>query len=166
MILKKLSWVPSFILMVIIFLYSAKPVDSSNASSMTIANKVITMYESITDKQIPVEIREARLEFVNHIVRKGAHVAEYALLAFTIAFHLWIRMKRDLQLFLLSVLFAAIYAATDEFHQIFVPGRGPQVKDVFIDTAGATLGAFLFCLLITLITKRTNKKEMRRQITP
>jgi VanZ family protein len=33
-----------------------------------------------------------------------------------------------------------LYAASDEVHQIFIPGRGAQVKDVLIDSAGAFVG--------------------------
>jgi VanZ family protein len=35
---------------------------------------------------------------------------------------------------------AVLYAATDEFHQNFVPNRTGSLKDVGIDTAGALLG--------------------------
>ena len=38
----------------------------------------------------------------------------------------------------LSIVF--LYAASDEFHQIFVPTRTPLVSDVFIDTAGGAIG--------------------------
>ena len=34
-------------------------------------------------------------------------------------------------------VFAVLYAASDEFHQSFVPTRGPSVKDVMLDAAGA-----------------------------
>ena len=36
------------------------------------------------------------------------------------------------------------YAATDEFHQIFVPTRTPAVHDVVIDTLGGAAGLFCF----------------------
>ena len=40
---------------------------------------------------------------------------------------------------------------TDEIHQIFVPGRGPSVTDVAIDTVGALLGVlsvWAFCRFV------------------
>jgi VanZ family protein len=37
-------------------------------------------------------------------------------------------------------LIAILYAATDEFHQSFTPGRTPRVTDVMIDAAGAAMG--------------------------
>jgi VanZ family protein len=48
----------------------------------------------------------------------------------------------------LSVVF--LYAATDEFHQIFVPNRSPMFSDVCIDTCGGAvaliaLWIFIYC---------------------
>jgi VanZ family protein len=43
-----------------------------------------------------------------------------------------------------------LYAASDEFHQLFVPGRSGEVKDVLIDSAGAVTGALLFYLALRL----------------
>jgi VanZ family protein len=37
-------------------------------------------------------------------------------------------------------LLAALYAASDELHQRYTPGRGPHVFDVGIDSIGAALG--------------------------
>lgn len=49
----------------------------------------------------------------------------------------------------LAILASALYACTDEFHQLFVPGRTGQIFDVFVDTLGATFG----CLLVLGILK-------------
>jgi VanZ family protein len=40
----------------------------------------------------------------------------------------------------LPLLLAALNGATDETHQIFVPGREASVRDVLLDTCGAGLG--------------------------
>ena len=37
--------------------------------------------------------------------------------------------------------FCILYAASDEIHQLFVPGRGAQFRDVMIDFSGAILGS-------------------------
>ena len=79
------------------------------------------------------------------IARKGAHLTEYAVLALL----LWRALRkpikndprpwnwREARLVLLSV---ALYAASDEFHQLFVASREAAVHDVFIDTAGGATG--------------------------
>ena len=46
----------------------------------------------------------------------------------------------DIRKWRLIWLLAILYAASDEFHQSFVPGRGPSVIDVGIDAIGAGLG--------------------------
>jgi VanZ family protein len=40
-----------------------------------------------------------------------------------------------------AALFAIIYGATDELHQLFVPGRNADLYDVFADGIGGLLGA-------------------------
>ena len=44
---------------------------------------------------------------------------------------------------LAALLIAAAYSATDEYHQLFVPGRGGSPKDVLLDSGGALLGQIL-----------------------
>ncbi len=42
-----------------------------------------------------------------------------------------------------AVFLVALYAASDEVHQLFVPNRQASVVDVMIDTTGAVLGVGL-----------------------
>jgi VanZ family protein len=44
----------------------------------------------------------------------------------------------------LSVAVSALYAASDEFHQIYTPGRTATVRDVVLDVIGALLGAVAY----------------------
>ena len=67
------------------------------------------------------------------ILRKGAHMTEYGLLAL-----LWwraLRTKRPLP----GAAIAVAYSATDEFHQTFVTGRHGTPTDVLIDAIGVTI---------------------------
>jgi len=77
------------------------------------------------------------------VLRKLAHATEYALLAFFVLraeaaghhqHHPWALLAG-------AWLVATLYAITDEWHQSFVPGRGPAVLDVILDSSGALLGA-------------------------
>ena len=84
-------------------------------------------------------------DFLNISVRKCAHVVEYAILAY-----LWFRSlhtsdERFTRNVFLSVIFSVLYAASDEWHQSFVPSRDGTVTDVIWDATGAVLmGGFLF----------------------
>ncbi|WP_018131218.1 VanZ family protein [Effusibacillus pohliae] len=76
------------------------------------------------------------LEF---FIRKAAHVSEYAILTF-----LWIRTLAYTSLtrckiLLASACIALLYAASDEWHQTFVPGRTGHPIDVAVDSLGIAL---------------------------
>ena len=70
------------------------------------------------------------------ILRKLAHVTEYAVLGFLLA--------RAVRRPAVAVLLAAGYAVTDEVHQTFVEGRHGAPRDVAIDAFGALVGALLW----------------------
>ena len=145
--------------MIIIFLFSAKPAVNSAESSRTIANAVLNIAENFIDPTLVQEDRDGILNSVDHIVRKTAHFMEYAALAFAFEFHYWITKRKGSRYVFLPILFSALYAASDEFHQLFVPGRSGELKDVMIDTAGAVTGAFLFYFLLILIERIKNNQE-------
>jgi VanZ family protein len=75
------------------------------------------------------------------LVKKGGHMIGYALLG--AAFLRGLANKKSINkgTLILAIILSALYAASDEFHQSFTPGRTPSVSDVGIDTFGATLGA-------------------------
>jgi VanZ family protein len=84
---------------------------------------------------------------VHFLVRKTAHLTEYAMLAGLLFRALrgwigrfWLRA---------AAAFAPTLAiaAADEFHQSFVPSRTPSLGDVFIDYAGAVVG-IVICRIV------------------
>jgi VanZ family protein len=70
------------------------------------------------------------------ILRKAAHLTEYAILGLL----LLRALGREGAAFLLG----AAYALTDEIHQHFVHGRHASPVDVAIDSTGVLLGILLF----------------------
>lgn len=82
-------------------------------------------------------------------IRKASHVTEFLVLALLY----WrtfaaTAMRRRIAL-PLSALLAILYAASDEFHQSFVPGRTGHAIDVYVDSIGV-----LLAVLIVLLTKQ------------
>jgi VanZ family protein len=80
---------------------------------------------------------EPLLDFILH---KAGHLAVYAILAALVAWALDLPGAVRSRVWTLAVVACLIYAATDELHQGFVPGRHPTPVDVAIDTFGALLG--------------------------
>ncbi len=85
------------------------------------------------------------------LLRKSAHFLEYAVLGVLYALLLreWTQKGRGWVLPAAAGL-SFLYACTDELHQIFVPGRSGELRDVLIDTAGACFGLLIWTLLSAL----------------
>ncbi len=82
---------------------------------------------------------------------KVAHFGEYAVLGFALAGAL----RRDAPrwwpvavLLVAAIAAAALYGASDEYHQRFVHGRDPDVHDWFADLTGSTAGALASAVLV------------------
>lgn len=123
--------------MVVIFAHSAMDAtDSSQESGVVvtfITQHFVPGYEEMDAGQ------QAKVtDTVTLIVRKGAHMAEYAILGFLLVGALEIRHL--FILWLVAWMLAIAYAGTDEFHQTFVPGRSGELRDVCVDGAGALIG--------------------------
>ena len=80
------------------------------------------------------------------VVKKGGHLLGYALLS-AAYFRALDKDKgfRPSQLFA-SLCLTILYAASDEFHQRFTPGRNASPWDVCIDTIGGLAGLTILCL--------------------
>lgn len=91
------------------------------------------------------DISNEMIKRVQTIVRKGGHVAEYAVLAVLCwrAIGACSGAKQtdwSTRRAVLAVCSASIYAVTDEWHQSLVSTRLGSGWDVLIDTAGAAAG--------------------------
>ncbi len=111
---------------------------------------------------LPVEI-----VLSEHIVRKLAHIAEFAMLGFLFTFCLRVYTKRLIAFSAWPLLFGLFIAVCDEFLQKFVPGRSSQIKDIFIDfigVCGGTLAAITIVLFLQffwwLFFGRRRKKRL------
>jgi len=96
------------------------------------------------------QISAHQFQQVHFFIRKSAHFCSYGMLS-ALAFFSWRATLPSLPRWtfrwsLLAVLLAAMAGGLDEFHQIFVPSRGPSLRDVFLDFTGAVF----FQLVIAL----------------
>jgi VanZ family protein len=91
------------------------------------------------------------MDEVLFLIRKGAHVSEYAVLAW-LAWRVFLAVRRSteapqpLRAAGLAWGLSVMYAVSDEWHQTFVPTRVGTPSDVMIDAAGAALGLALAAL--------------------
>ncbi len=107
---------------------------------------------------------EAQSDFAEDIeypIRKTAHATEYAILGILIFGVVYDNGKSKKKAMLLSWGIATCYAATDEIHQLFVPGRSGMVTDVCIDSTGAIAGILLASVFVSFFKKKITRKIVK-----
>ena len=144
-----LTLLPVLALMGMIFVFSSQPAPVSQETSGGIVNWLLRLL--VPDYAGLDPARQAEMEHIAaKTVRKGAHFAEYALLGAALLGHVlaW-RAKRGLgRPRALAWGLGTAYAASDELHQFFVPGRSGEFLDVLLDSAGVAVGVALLWLLL------------------
>ena len=128
-----LAWTLLILWMLFIFIMSSfNGVMSSNQSG-SIAVLIYNLFD-ISDT-----------EKVSLIVRKCAHVSEFFILGILV---INLVSKYNVKhIYFISFIICVLYSSSDEFHQLFVPGRSGQVTDVLIDLIGVVLGLLLVFLI-------------------
>jgi VanZ family protein len=134
-------WLPVLLWMALIFSASADSHSYEHSSRLL---------EPLLHWLFP-QMSQANVETIHHVFRKCCHLAEYSVFALLLwrALHLsgnnlpawsWPKVGGTL-------LLVFLYAASDEFHQSFVPTRTPLFSDVLIDTAGGAIGLLVLWII-------------------
>ncbi|WP_245894431.1 VanZ family protein [Planomicrobium soli] len=139
--------------MALIFFLSHQPsTDSSELSSGVV--EVILM----AAEKIAPELRE-HVDMVHHIVRKNAHFIIYLVLGVLVMNALKTSGVSRCRALIWAISICFVYAISDEFHQMFIPGRGPALMDVAIDSAGAAVGAGLYVMIAEFKAMKKQSKS-------
>jgi VanZ family protein len=131
------SWMPVIAWMLVIFAGSSDVLSAANTSRFLLPF-LLWLDPSISYHTI---------ELIHLLLRKAGHVTEYAILAVL----LWRALRGSFAVLsrrtisICTFFVAASFAASDEFHQSFVPSRTATMHDVFIDCVGISLAIGL-CL--------------------
>lgn len=151
---KILSWIAVIFWMALIFYLSHQPAAISNEFSSGITEMIINTLENLASSF------QFHIEELHHIIRKNAHFFAYLILGMLVLNGLrrsGVFGKRGIGI---ALLICILYAITDEVHQLFIPGRSGEARDVLIDSAGAGTGIVIY-LLISKLVRRRSKKRIR-----
>lgn len=128
-------WLPVVAWMCVIFFASTDALSGAHTSRFV---------EPFLRWLVP-DITAAGIERAHFAIRKLGHLTEYAILAAL----LWrVLPGAPGRRALMAIAVCAVYAASDEFHQSFIPSRGASPVDVMIDTAGSSIAAVSAWLLV------------------
>ena len=152
--------------MALIFSLSSQNAAVSSGTSGNVIRLIVGIFYPGFDNLPAAEQTEivASLQF---LARKSAHFSIYMILG-VLSFLTFISYEKLLFALRLTLSggICLLYAASDEIHQLFIPGRSVEVIDVMIYFSGAALGIALSMLVFLLICrikkKRTEKNEERK----
>ena len=139
------------IMMALIFWFSAMEApESAKVSGQITQTAVRVVYPDYP--KLDRQQQAGAFRLMERIVRKSAHFTEYTVLGalFALFFNTFSFRGRCLCAWGCTTL----YAATDEWQQSFVEGRGPLAGDVMIDSTGALLGILVVILLLAFIQRK------------
>lgn len=138
--MKKVKYfIPSIFLMILIFMFSHQ----TGSESSGLSSQIVLWIQ--TYLHIPIS------EF---IVRKAAHMSEYALLTLTLIYGFYKNHYPIQKIMIYSLIGTFLYACSDEMHQLFIGGRAGQFTDVLIDTCGGCLTIIFYDVLTKLKYKQ------------
>lgn len=138
--------------MIFIFCMSHKTAEVSSEMS----NSIIDIIIEYIPQEVVTALTEPNSTFnidMSYIVRKAAHMFEYFVLYILLYFGFYKVQKAN---YIYPFLIAFLYACSDEFHQLFIPGRAGMFTDVLIDSIGITVAL----TLILIINKIKSKKHL------
>lgn len=150
-----LLFVLNIIWMGIIFYFSSQPGDESSQLSGAVTVFLLRLLDVIFLGKIPQGIKN--LIGAGHIVRKAGHAAEYFILGVLV--NLLLKRLTIKKSTAVAAVICLLYAISDEFHQIFVSGRGPSALDVLLDFISSVF-AIIFVNLIGYMSAR--RKNIRK----
>ena len=133
--------------MILIFHLSNQVSTESSKLSGGLTHKILEVLHMLDGKTIEQQ------EVIETIIRKLAHFFLYTLGGILILLYINLYKITDNNKVIISWIIGTAYAITDEIHQLFVPGRSGEIRDVFIDSLGVITG-IIFLLLILRIIKR------------
>lgn len=162
---KKLSWILAAIAvlcMAAIYSFSSQNGAATNEVSKSfIAGILSNIYQGFDNLDLGTQ--NGIIWGFNLFVRKCAHFSLYCTMSFMIYLFVYLRKDRHIQALGASLLIGGAFAALDELHQKFVPGRTPLVKDVFVDIAGCLVGAVICFMIISSVCMIVQRLRNRKQ---
>ena len=126
----------SLLCMVVIFFFSSQNAEESSKYSGGLTRG---LFQTIF-RWFNIDGTDSLFEMLELIIRKASHLLIFLTLGVCSSSTIRQVTGDRRKVFWISLCWSSFYAATDEFHQYFVPGRACMWQDWLIDTVGALIG--------------------------
>lgn len=158
-------WFPVFLWACLIFMFSSQPYEAQNLRPFLQENiNLVWLTEFFSNIQIIYAGKVISVQtvgavgFLEFCIRKGAHFSVFFILGWLLYRGLISTFQsRQLKTFMVSLTVIVLYAASDEFHQVFTENRTPLIQDVLLDIVGGFVGIYIALLRYKLKIVKHNK---------
>ena len=151
----------SIAVMVMIFLFSNQPATESAALSNGLSDIIADFIADVINDDPSQKV--AIFTFMQTFIRKLAHFTLFALLGFSLgSAALNIKGKKVYKKLSISAIIGLAYCITDEVHQLFIPERSGEVRDVIIDFSGIMFGILIALAAYKIICSVSKKRKSKK----
>lgn len=95
-------------------------------------------------------------------IRKLAHFTIYMILGIAVMNYMNTYKMDNKRRIILTIIVGMLYATSDEIHQLFVPGRSAEVRDVCIDTLGVICGVIIATIVKNTIFDKISSENFKK----
>lgn len=151
-------WLAVAAWLLVIFWLSGSPVGSSDYTGQALAQLVLNLLPPKLVSFLKTNLPPDTFTVTHRLIRKGAHIFVFGVLAVLLFWALSSRQKAPL----LSWLITTLFAVADEWQQARLPSRTGSVADVALDSVAA-LAAIILAILIGGRRQSDPEKGLQRR---
>ena len=151
---KFISWISVVLWMALIFHFSAQPATQSKE----ISNGVMEVLVETVEKVAPNRAADLDIQRLHYLIRKNAHFFSYLVLGILVLNARRRSGRLGDSSAVIALIICIFYAISDEIHQLYVPGRSGELRDVIIDSVGASVGIVIYLGFSKLVRKKRYTK--------
>ncbi|MDQ2087369.1 VanZ family protein [Herbivorax sp. ANBcel31] len=152
-----LTWVLVIFCMLTIISLSSEPAHVSREKSGFILERVEPFVESMIER---FNINFININKLHFYIRKTAHVFIYFLLSILLCLAWKAVRVKGLKPYYRTWIMATAFSIIDETYQTFIPGRSGEVRDVFLDNIGITLGLLFVAFFSRIFSYIKGQKKI------
>lgn len=144
------------------FWFSNQQGTGSSSTSKKVSEIIVNIID--INKQYTDVEKEEIIEVIEPIIRKLAHYMFYAIGGILIANCVYQFCDKEKSVIAISAVIGILYATSDEIHQLMVPGRSGNIKDVIIDSIGILTGIAFLLLVREIVKELLEAKSKTKEV--
>ncbi len=139
----KIYWALAVVCAAAIFYFSAQPAAESNGLSRGIVKYIVDSAVALMNIKLASAEKWQLISNINSVGREYMHGVVFFVLGLTVHKAVTASGYPGRSAMAISLALCLLYALVDETHQLFVPGRAFQLRDLITDAVGSSIAVLI-----------------------